>query len=98
MVSSNVIMRRAPESHAVSATSVGIASPAVNSRIRSSICPPVAAKVGLGSGRTYERAKSLLEEVEQAPDANEPDLGSHGEVEFDKGDAEDLVFETRSNA
>jgi len=60
--------------------------------------PPVAAKVGLGSGRTYERAKSLLEEVEQAPDANEPDLGSHGEVEFDKGDAEDLVFETRSNA
>lgn len=31
----------------------------------------VAATVGLGSGRTYERAKSLLEEVEQEPDADE---------------------------
>lgn len=31
----------------------------------------VAQKVGLGSGRTYERGKALLEEVEQEPDADE---------------------------
>lgn len=60
-----------PDIRAVAAANSLVGTSGTNGPLVERTRDSVAQKVGLGSGRTYERGKALLEEVEQEPDAEE---------------------------